>query len=171
MRLFFDEIAGEARRYSIADGQWFPASEVCSVVAVTATICVFRQDDETVILDGEINGRCTVVCDRCGELYEENLQSEFTYLATIKREKSPDVVDQEFSDEDALTLYLAEPIIEVGEILREQAMLAVPLKKLCNEDCRGICAGCGAVLNRESCRCQPLKNDSPFAVLEKMRNK
>ncbi|MFH0780778.1 MAG: DUF177 domain-containing protein [Pseudomonadota bacterium] len=171
MRLLFDEITGKARRYPIADSQWFPVSEVCSVIAVTATICVFRQDDETVILDGEIKGRCTVLCDRCGESYEENLQSEFKYLATVRGEKSLEVTDQECSDEDALTLHLAEPIIEVDEILREQAVLAVPLKKLCSEDCRGICAGCGAVLNREFCRCQPEKNDSPFAVLEKMRNR
>lgn len=171
MRLLFDKITGKARRYSITDSQWFPASEVCTVVAITATICVFRQDDDSVILDGEINGRCTVLCDRCGEPYEENLQSEFKYLATVKGEEYFEAADQECSDEDALTLYLTEPIIEVNEILREQAVLAVPLKKLCNEDCRGICAGCGAVLNRESCRCQPGKNDSPFAVLEKIRNK
>lgn len=171
MRLLFDEITGKARRYSITDNQWFPVSEVCSIVTATATVSVVRQDEETVILDGEIKGRFTVLCDRCGEPYEENLQSEFKYLATTRAEKPVDVDELECSDEEALTLYLTEPIIEVDALLREQSVLAVPQKKLCNEDCKGICAGCGAVFNRESCRCRPEKKDSPFAVLEKLKNK
>jgi uncharacterized protein len=171
MRLFFDEITGKTDRYSITDSHWFPSTEECAAVAAIATISVSRQDRETVILQGEMNGRCKVVCDRCGEQYEENIRSEFIYLVTIGKEDDFESVEQECSDENALTLYLAEPVIDVEDILREQALLAVPLKKLCSEDCRGLCAGCGVVLNSEPCRCQPDHSTSPFAVLRKMRTR
>lgn len=170
MRLLFDEITAKTRRYSIADSQWFPNTETSSVSTATATISVSRQDQETVVLKGEIEGRCNVVCDRCGEAYEEQVQSEFSYLATTRQEGAFGLVDQECSDEDALILYLTEPVIEIEEILREQALLAVPLKNVCSEDCKGICAGCGVVLNRETCQCHPSDGTSPFAVLKKLKN-
>jgi uncharacterized protein len=37
--------------------------------------------------------------------------------------------------------------------LREQFTLAVPMKRLCREDCRGLCLKCGANRNREDCGC------------------
>jgi uncharacterized protein len=171
MRLFFDDIIGETRRYSISDDHLFPSSEENLVVQATATIFVSRQDKETVFLEGKLEGRRRAVCDRCGEQLEEKLQSEFVYLVTTRQEESLGPIDQECTDEDALVLYLREPFIEIEEILREQALLSVPLRTLCSEDCKGICAGCGLVLNRESCRCQPDKSDSPFAVLKNLKNR
>lgn len=170
MRLLFDEISAKTRRYTIVDSQWFPNTETSSVTAATATISVSRQDKETIVLKGEIDGRYCIVCDRCGEVYEEQLQSGFSYLATTRQEDACGLVDQECSDEDALVLYLTEPFIEVDEILREQALLAVPVKNVCSKDCKGICAGCGAVLNREACQCNPSDGTSPFAVLKKLKN-
>jgi len=170
MKLLFDDITGKSHRYSITDSQWFPPLEECSVIGATASLSVSRQDHETLILEGEIKCRCKVICDRCGESYEENLQSEFVYLVTTRGEDIAEITEQECSDGDALTLYLSEPIIEVDAILREQVWLAVPQKNVCSEDCKGICAGCGVVLHKESCRCESEKCDSPFAVLKKMKN-
>lgn len=171
MRLFFDQIAGVTNRYSITDSHWFPVSEEWSAVAVQATVSVSRYDHETVTLKGEIAGRCRVVCDRCCETFEVELQSEFDYLVTTRAEPPQELAEKECSYEETVTLYLAEPVIEVDEILREQALLTVPQKKLCREDCKGICAGCGAVLGRESCRCQPEKSESPFTVLKKLKKR
>ncbi|RMG61535.1 MAG: DUF177 domain-containing protein, partial [Calditrichaeota bacterium] len=43
--------------------------------------------------------------------------------------------------------------IDLSDQLKEYLILAVPMKMLCKEDCRGICPGCGADLNSEACRC------------------
>jgi uncharacterized protein len=170
MKLLFEEIAGTNHRYSITDCHWFPSTIFFSAKDTTATIWVSRQDHETVVIKGEIEGRCEIVCDRCGEQFEESLQSEFVYFATTRREDSLELVDQECNEEDVFTLFLLEPIIEVDEILREQALLAIPLKNLCSEDCKGICAGCGRVLSKEPCCCKVDTSNSPFAILKKMKN-
>jgi uncharacterized protein len=169
MRLFFDEITEKSQQYSITDSLWFPASEECSAVATTATIRVYRKDQETVFLKGGIEGKYKVFCDRCCEPYEEHIQSDFVYLATIKKQ-AIEVNDHECTEEDALVLYLDEPVIEIDHILREQALLAFPLKKLCREDCRGICPDCGCVLSKDLCRCQSDKKYSSFAVLKTLLN-
>ena len=37
--------------------------------------------------------------------------------------------------------------LDLGEMVREQFFLAVPLRRLCREDCRGLCPTCGANRN------------------------
>jgi uncharacterized protein len=169
MRLSFDEITGKIDRFSITDSHWFPSTEEYSVIDATADISVSRKDYQTVTLKGVIDCTLRSLCDRCGEFFEENFQSDFVYLITLRPEETVAGAEQECSEEDVLTLYLGEPIIEVDQILTEQALLVVPLKRVCSEDCKGICPGCGMVLNRESCRCSNDRNDSPFAVLKKLK--
>ena len=45
--------------------------------------------------------------------------------------------------------------IDLAELLHEELQLALPIKPLCAEGCKGICAGCGAELNDEECTCEP----------------
>ena len=59
--------------------------------------------------------------------------------------------------------------VDLEAIIREQIILMVPLKPLCQEDCRGLCPICGANFNRETCSCQVEKSDSPFAQLAKLK--
>ncbi len=169
MKVLFDEITGNNHRYCITDSHWFPLSGEWSIVAAKAMLLISRQNLETVLVQGEIRGEMRLVCDRCGEPFKESLQSEFTYKATTRKEDVSGLLDLECSDEDAVLLYLPGPMIEIDDLLREQTLLAVPMKNLCREDCRGICAGCGLVLNQESCRCKPDESDSPFAVLKKLK--
>ncbi len=170
MKLLFDDITGTNHRFLITGNHWFPSTKAFTAEDASATIWLSRQDRATVVVKGKIEGRCKIVCDRCGDQFEDNLQSEFVYFATTRREDSLELADQECSEEDVLALYLAEPVIEVDEILREQALLAIPLKNLCSEGCKGVCAGCGHVLSKEPCCCNADTSRSPFAVLKKMKN-
>jgi len=44
--------------------------------------------------------------------------------------------------------------IDLGEEIRQEMILANPARILCKDDCKGICAGCGANLNLETCKCK-----------------
>ena len=44
--------------------------------------------------------------------------------------------------------------LELDELMREVFLLEMDTKNLCSEDCKGLCPGCGADLNREPCRCK-----------------
>ena len=72
----------------------------------------------------------------------------------------------------AMTLSPTTEIIadlKAGQMVILVDVLMVPLKPLCQEDCRGLCPICGANLNRETCSCQAEKSDSPFAALAKLK--
>lgn len=171
MKLFFEEITGRAARFTLQNSSWFSHGEDDLNLTATANICVSRRDSETVHLKGTIAGDHLAVCDRCGEQVKENVTWDFVYLVTTRKEQALELREIECSDDDAITLYLKEAEIDVDEILREQSYLAIPLRTLCSEDCKGICAGCGNALNNGDCCCSLEKSDSPFAVLKKLTNR
>ena len=171
MKLLFEEITGRGDRYTLNDGCWFPDGNEDFVLNATANIGISKRDSETVLLEGKIEGRCLTACDRCGEQVTEKLHCEFMYLVTTRKEQVLELRDIECSDEDINTLYLREQEIDVDEILREQTYLALPLRNLCSEDCKGICAGCGVDLNTEDCCCSMDESNSAFAVLKKLTNR
>ena len=169
MRLKFDEITERKRQYSISSGQWFPAVDGVSVMAVAATLEVSRKDAQTALLRGEILGSLRMVCDRDNEPYVAELCCDFLYLATIREEAAREEGEREVAETEELTLFLKDGMIEVDELLAEQVHLAIPLKRLCSEVCRGICVGCGAVLNQDPCRCPEEQKITPFTVLKRLQ--
>lgn len=168
MRLLFDDITGKTQHYTINDTHWFPVGDAGLLLAATAHLSVSRYDQETIVVKGQLDGVRETVCDRCGERAEVKLHSVFEYQVTTRREEVSELRDVECCEDDAVTLHLDEPVVEIDDILREQAYLAVPLQTLCREDCKGICAGCGTLLNKEPCSCGPDTGNSPFAVLKKI---
>jgi len=58
--------------------------------------------------------------------------------------------------------------IDFTDILNEMIILNHPIKKLCKEDCKGICAGCGTDLNENECQCSEAVNDARWDELRKL---
>jgi uncharacterized protein len=54
-------------------------------------------------------------------------------------------------------------------IVRERIILALPLKPLCREDCKGLCPHCGASRNTESCDCTDERQDERWSQLRKLK--
>ncbi len=61
-------------------------------------------------------------------------------------------------------------LIDLGEVIREELILATRQFVLCRKDCKGLCQTCGIDLNLRSCDCRP-SLDSRWAVLETMKTK
>jgi uncharacterized protein len=57
------------------------------------------------------------------------------------------------------------------DVLREQVLLAAPVKAICREDCRGLCSHCGRNLNAEQCSCAEPLVDPRWATLKELRSK
>jgi uncharacterized protein len=59
--------------------------------------------------------------------------------------------------------------LELNDVLREFVLLALPMRKLCDENCKGICPVCGQNRNQNECRCQTTANDDRWAALKELR--
>jgi uncharacterized protein len=77
----------------------------------------------------------------------------------------------EIEDEDLATAYYREGLLDLIDLLREQFQLALPMKPLCTEDCRGLCPECGTNLNRVDCGCAPKWEDPRLAPLKGLLNR
>lgn len=59
--------------------------------------------------------------------------------------------------------------IDLGQMMREQFYLALPMKPLCRPDCQGLCPVCGKNRNRETCSCESTWVDPRFEVLRNLK--
>jgi uncharacterized protein len=77
--------------------------------------------------------------------------------------------DQEADDPASYVIPPKAMEIDPGDAVREELMLSVPDYVLCDEACKGICAGCGTDLNSARCTCQP-ELDQRWAALEALKS-
>jgi len=72
--------------------------------------------------------------------------------------------------EAEVSYYEGEGVL-LEDVLREQILLAVPLKAICKEDCRGLCPHCGKNLNAGQCSCEEPVEDPRWNALKEIRGK
>lgn len=87
-------------------------------------------------------------CDRCTRKYNDRIISSYQMIYMIRN-------DNNVSEDINITFITRETDrININNDVREFAILSIPMKKLCKEDCKGLCPRCGADLNFEECKCQ-----------------
>ncbi|MGH9670433.1 MAG: YceD family protein [Terriglobales bacterium] len=118
---------------------------------------------------GRLSTRITVKCARCLEPVASDLESTFDLLYRPRgiERRGPESSISEAETE--IGFYSGEGLL-LEEVLKEQVLLAVPLKAVCREDCKGLCPSCGRNRNRESCDCAPAASDVRWAALGNLRD-
>jgi uncharacterized protein len=75
------------------------------------------------------------------------------------------------SDEAEVSFVIdADLMLDLGEALRQYALMSLPGKPLCRPDCAGLCPNCGANLNEGQCACQP-QSEGPWRALAALKTK
>jgi uncharacterized protein len=171
MIIKLSELYGGEAHYIIENDGWFPHEEIGLTSPVNGMITINRVTETEVVATGEFSARVEAPCDRCGQSAELLLSGEFTYDCIVGKEESLTQQEVESGENDVNKLYLEEPIIDAGELFREQILLAMPVRILCKQSCRGLCFSCGTDLNSESCGCGDIEITSPFSVLKKMKGR
>ena len=127
-----------------------------------------HKDGRGFAFSGDIASMATLACSRCLEPYAMPLDMHFDLLYTAEPEDD-DRGGETRVDEDSFTeVHFDGAKIDLDSLLSEQIYLALPLKPLCREDCRGLCPRCGVNLNAGDCGCPAEKAPDPrLAVLKK----
>lgn len=101
------------------------------------------------------------VCDRCLE--------DFNIAVNIQTEQMYKVADGDSDiNDDIISLPSDATEIDLKYVLNETVVLNHPIKMLCSDDCKGLCAGCGTNLNKEECKCQETEIDPRWEELRKL---
>ena len=109
-------------------------------------------------------------CARCLEPLTQDVNREFDLLY---RPQGSDAGRDEMSvtDAEAEISYYEGEGLGLDEVVREQVLLAVPLKVTCREDCKGLCPHCGKNLNEGQCSCAVEIEEPRWAALKEIRSK
>jgi len=138
----------------------FTGNDFRQVGPLTWTASAERAGEE-IRIAGSLTGAVEWSCSRCLEPARCGISRSFDLFFRQHDEEMFDEDDDvELTDEDMRTSFFAGTQLEIGDIIREQVLLALPMKVLCKVDCKGLCPVCGTNLNTNSCSC-PAERFSP----------
>jgi uncharacterized protein len=118
------------------------------------------------VLQAKAEMQAALVCDRCGIDYTLPLTFQFSIVYLYKEPIAG------FDDPNVNYISPDTVFIDISRDIYDYAMLAIPMKSLCSEECKGLCPKCGTDLNTGSCSCTQDEEgkNSPFADLKKLLN-
>lgn len=121
---------------------------------------------------GKIAGKLEIACDRCLKSLESviDIQFEDDFITLDVYEKNAAENHQVAGADLDVAVYDGERI-DVDELVREQILLNLPARQLCEENCAGLCETCGANKNTENCSCEAETIDPRWRALEDLKNK
>jgi len=104
---------------------------------------------------GRVRASARLLCTRCLEPVPWQEEEEFE-LELRPRHEEPHEEEIELESEDLDVVYLDDEVLDLAQLAAEQVLLALPMKVLCREDCKGLCPRCGGSLNQaDGCSCEP----------------
>jgi uncharacterized protein len=159
----------------------------------TFPLLTAMQNDKNCIITGNIQGDLTVTrefdnirvsgrvtaplalsCSRCLADYTSFVDTSFTIFFRKETAVTPSAEDElELGEMDLLSSSYSGDEIDLTHEIEEQVAMEIPLKPLCDDDCKGLCHECGIDLNTSGCSCSKKPASFTFSALKdfKVTNK
>ena len=136
------------------ESESLPAGEDLLLADFSGTAKISRTP-QGLLVQGGFQGTIPLECVRCLSEFTQRMHWEFTELYAFKRENVTD--SGLMMPEDAH--------IDLQPLMREYALLEIPINPLCRPDCKGLCTECGENRNEVVCGHQNNPGDTPFSDL------
>ena len=143
----------------------FEATDEFIVGKPVELVCEVEKIRDWYQLAGHLSTRLRVQCCRCGEGCDTDLDVAFD-LRYVSEALSTGTNAAEIDNEDLTVAFYRDDQIDLRQLISEQFYLGLPMKPLCQEDCRGLCAACGKNLNFADCGCSVEWRDPRLAALD-----
>ncbi len=123
--------------------------------------------DRGILVRGTLNTEVEATCSRCLDLFScpltLNIEEEYFPVIDVASGNSLSL-----PDEPGCFTIDEHHILDLAEAIRQYALLAIPMKTLCRQDCAGLCPTCGHNLNEGPCNCLPPDAESRGTELNKL---
>ena len=124
--------------------------------------------DHSILVRGRLSTEVETTCSRCACAItcpvSFDMEEEFFPTVDIVSGTPVELPD----DPEAFTIDEGH-ILDLHEAVRQYALLALPIKRLCDDACRGLCQGCGRSLNKGECSCSKKPLDPRWLKLEALK--
>ena len=162
----------------------FPAAALASIdsrgedfrlVAPVELTARVTKDNEKIRLVGRLQTTLETDCGRCLEPFTIPVDASLDMLFLPEADQATVAAGDDKEDEaevreaDTGVSYYKNDTIDLGEMMRDEFYLALPMKPLCQEACKGLCPVCGANRNRETCTCETTWVDPRLEALKALK--
>jgi uncharacterized protein len=143
--------------------------EQATPLRVTGMAELLEHSDGEIRLEGQYTVEMGAQCDRCLGRARFPLEASFDLwyrpAAVIAREEEVAIDD----DEAEIGFYEGSGIL-LEDVLREQVLLELPMQRVCEDACKGICPECGRNRNEGECGCSPAAADDRWSALRNLKS-
>jgi uncharacterized protein len=168
MRIDLQAISEETEFSEVLEeGWWQPAPGDDQILGLDGPLQVrvkVSKASDKFLVQGKMSGGIRIRCDRCLEPFHKRVESQFHVYLMVPREGS-DQEEVELLDEDLEVDFVKGNEVDLGDVVREQVYLSLPMKSICKESCRGLCPVCGVNLNESTCVCRKAEGHPAFSNL------
>ena len=167
VKLQCSDIPEDGLRFDIRgeDGRW-EGLKGFSVEARPSGHLLVQKRGRNVFVQGEVGTTLRFVCSRCLEGFPYQVQTTLSQLLRPKGKDSAETKEIKLTQDDlACDTYDGEELL-LDSIVEEHLLLSLPMRPLCDQDCRGLCPGCGGNRNRGECACPEDSRKTPFDCLK-----
>ena len=149
----------------------FPGAAEDYVIAGPVSLAAdVHKDTDRYRLTGRVRAPLDLTCSRCLEAFRLDVDAPFD-LQYVPHAENAGEGEVAIEEDDLSTAYYRDEVIDLGQLVREQCYLALPMKPLCSEGCKGLCPTCGTNLNTATCECATTWEDPRLAGLKALLNK
>ncbi|OGO30582.1 MAG: hypothetical protein A2Z29_11445 [Chloroflexi bacterium RBG_16_56_11] len=130
--------------------------------------CRLLRTDRSILATCSLKTEVALICCRCLCRFRYPLEIRFEeeFLPTLDILSGTPLPPPEESH--AFTID-EHHTLDLSEAVRQYALMSVPMKELCDEDCAGICQSCGKNLNQGKCDCPAPEIDHRWSALTKLQ--
>ncbi len=157
-----DLLSGEAITkdidVAVKEKGFYDGSEYIKLLEPLKFSGTLSKEEDILLLEGRINTLLELTCSRC--------LSKFSYAVNITITEKFTNNDKENRDDEVI--FIDSNILDIAEIIENNIILILPIKRLCKENCKGLCQQCGTNLNNSKCQCKSDDIDLRLAKLKDM---
>lgn len=160
---------GATREYTLNEDLQGLDPAITATAPLTGKLKLIRtQDGAIMALNSKTSLR--VACSRCLEAVDVPVPLVFEeeFFQTV------DIITGlplGLAQDDPALLIDNHHDLHMADVIREYLLLALPMKPLCREDCKGLCPHCGHNLNEGPCDCNSDTVDERWNTLAVLLNK
>ena len=144
---------GTVREYQVDERVPVLDEGLVTTEPVTGTVRLNRTN-RGILAEARLATAVQLECSRCVEPFILPVRLHFReeYIPSV--DISTGLPVPATADESAFRID-ENHIVDLGEAVRQYALIEMPLQPLCSLTCRGLCPECGQNLNLAACNCAP----------------
>ena len=163
MKIKFSELKspkGQSKEVSYnvdLDNFYFDGDKIKSLEGITMSGKATYKD-EIIILKAKLKGNLELVCSRCLDTFIYPIDIDIEERFTKSKELQ----------EDEELIFVEDDTLDIIQIVENCIISTLPIKRLCKEDCKGLCSQCGTNKNIKECQCDDFDVDIRLAKLREL---